>query len=170
MIEKLTDVISTLKSKINDARSVYEAKRKERFALNDAIREIEDTPPARSDLERFLHLAIDQYEVWPGRELLKVSANGARCSATPEDEKEKVDIIARGFLNYPNDYGLMALLKPALHAGATDFAARCEWPEKTLSNDERAKQLEQLNAKRQVISNEETALREQLEKAGVKLD
>lgn len=171
MLEKLKETFATAANAAAKLQALYRERRREYARLTEEIQSIRQAPPARSDLEQRLHQIIDCYCDRHAEKLLAGLQGFQNNSdqSDPEAPARMIQIFASGFVNYPVDYGVMALYREALHQGATHFAATCPWPDTAIDQATKEQRISELEPKQQALADEMGVLWEAAEKAGIKL-
>ncbi len=153
----------TLAASIADLRDARAKLNADRNAIGGRIREILDTPPAKSDLKDAMHRVIERFaEVWnkPLTERLQAFKLGA-----PLDEFVSRHASIAANPEFVQDNGWFCLIVPAMLAGVDPFVDQLDWPE-GLPAEERAQRLAKLQTELAPVQSQIEAIDRQFSEIG----
>ncbi|MCB1825435.1 MAG: hypothetical protein KDJ54_12985 [Candidatus Competibacteraceae bacterium] len=153
----------TLAASIADLRDARAKLNTDRNAIGGRIREILDTPPAKSDLKDAMRRVIERYaEAWnkPLTEQLQPLKSGA----TLDDFVSRHASLGRN-TDAIGDNGWFALIAPAMLAGVDQFVDQLDWPE-GLPAEERAQRLAKLQTELAQVQSKIEAIDRQFSEIG----
>lgn len=166
MTTELKDALAAVAEQVKSFQARYRQYHAEYMAVGEELRQLNEAPPSRADLERLLTKTVDRFAATHTERLRE---QVGRFIADPEKEEHLVEVFSNGFRNYPDANGLPALLRPALLAGVKDFAANCSWPDGAIDQADRVKRRDELTPRLQALAEEIAALQSQAAQVGVKL-
>lgn len=166
MTAELKDALAAVAEQVKSFQARYRQYHAEYMAVGEELRQLNEAPPSRADLERLLTKTVERFTATHAERLREQIG---RFIAEPENEEHIAEVLSNAFRNYANDTGLPALLRPALLAGVKDFAANCSWPDGAIDQADKAKRRDELTPRLQALAEEIAALQSQAAQVGVKL-